>query len=365
MKRIAHFLHNPGLDGSPPNDALMRIYTDLGYGVDLYSTWDTGSAGCRDQQASVRRLPIEYGLRALARTCWRPRWSRYAAFSCTTEDPAAIAGTLARIWRRPLIVSADEILSGSYAGNRSARWKSLCRFGMRAASLTIVNTPERVDLQRAYAGLASDAAIIVYPGAFVAPPAPAERAAVAQTRAFPSDRTLLCFSGTFSIHNGGIWFLDALRSHDLLHGWGQCVLPDRLASELLRRLGGTLPLTLEAERLSWSDAWRLSGAADIGVVIYLHDGPQWRNMGIASNRLCMFLSMGVPVIASRQPSFQFIEDFDCGVLVDSADEFRDAIARMIPRLPELKQNALRAAREYIRAAERYDALKGALAQVLA
>ena len=48
-------------------------------------------------------------------------------------------------------------------------------------------------------------------------------------------------------------------------------------------------------------------------------------MGISSNRLCMFIAMGVPVICSRQKSFEFVEKYECGVMVNTYPEFLDAI----------------------------------------
>jgi hypothetical protein len=54
----------------------------------------------------------------------------------------------------------------------------------------------------------------------------------------------------------------------------------------------------------------------------------------------MFLAMGVPV-ASRQDSFPFLEEFDCGILVDDSRGFSTAVDRMRDRLAEMRGNALR------------------------
>jgi hypothetical protein len=71
--------------------------------------------------------------------------------------------------------------------------------------------------------------------------------------------------------------------------------------------------------------------------------------------------MGVPVIASRQPSFSFIEDFECGVLVDDIGGFPAAIERIAANLPAMRENARRCARDYIRAPERYRLLRDRVA----
>lgn len=361
-RRIAHFLQNPYLDGSPPNEALVAIYHHLGYAVDLYSTWDVRTMP--PDSPNLRRREVTYAARGGLRALTQPHWRNYAAISATTEDPMALAGALAALWRVPLVTLADEIRTGSYAGNRHPRWKALCRAGMRRSVLTIVNEEQRVDLQRSYAGLASDAVIKVYPGCYRQTPSPGDRVALRAARGLPDDALVLCYSGIMNHGNGGLWMAEALRACPDLWVWGQIVNLDPLTRGLLERLQGSERLVLERERLSWQDAWASMAAADIGMVVYLQDAPQYRHMGIASNRLCMFLAMGVPVIASRQPSFEFIERYDCGVLVDGPEAMAAAVERIGQRLPQMRANALTCAREYIRAGERWLELRDALARVL-
>lgn len=360
--RVAHFLLIPELAHSPPNDAAVAAWQELGFDVDLYAPggrFDVSRYG-----PGVRACEAEYGYRWLVRKVLAGHWRAYAAFSGTTEDPMALAGLLGRIYRRPVVTFADEIKSGSYAGDRSRRWKSLCRAGMRRASLTIVNEAERLALQREYAGLPESAPMVVYPGCFRTPPVPSDRDALRRARSIPDDALVLCYSGVMNHGNGGLWMAEALRACPDLWVWGQIVNLDPLTRGLLERLQGSARLVLERERLSWQDAWASMSAADIGMVVYLQDAPQFRHMGIASNRLCMFLAMGVPVIASRQPSFEFIEQYDCGVLVDGPEGMAAAVARIGARLPQMRANALTCAREYIRAGERWLELRDAPGRVL-
>ncbi|MBT8113979.1 MAG: hypothetical protein KJP04_01270, partial [Arenicella sp.] len=159
--RVAHFLLLGVLSGSPPNNAIKRAYNELGYDVDEYAP---------DAESNSQILPVSYGLTWIVKQFWRPEWRRYSAFSCTSEDPVAIAGLLALIWRKPLIFISDEIKSGSYRGDRPEYFKRLCRWLMRKAALTIVNDQSRVTLQREYANLNKTNKVIVYPGCFVVPP---------------------------------------------------------------------------------------------------------------------------------------------------------------------------------------------------
>jgi len=349
--RVAHFLLIPELAYSPPNDALISAWLELGFAVDVFApgaALDVARYG-----SDVRPMQADYGWRWLLANVARPAWRAYRAFSGTTEEPLAIAGTLGRLWHRPVVTLADEIKNGSYAGDRSARWKRLCQRGMRASRLTIVNEAERIAIQREYAGLSRTQDVMVYPGGFRTPPPPADRADVRAARAIPRDAFVLCYSGTFNHGNGGLWLADALRRVPDLHVWGQILTADPLVHGLLTRLEGAARLHLEGARLGWREAWSVSAAADVGMVVYLQDAPQFQHMGIASNRLCMFLAMGVPVIASRQASFRFIEVYGCGVLVDSADQFVAALRHVRANLPAMREGATRAWHEHLQTEARY------------
>jgi glycosyltransferase involved in cell wall biosynthesis len=359
--RAAHFISWPYLLDNPSNRALITALLELGYAVDVFTidaTLDVAHYG-----SDVRAQHVEYGYRWIAANLIGTRWSQYSLFSGTTEEPMAVAGLLARVYRRRCVTMADEIKSGSTSGSRTQRWKALCRFGMRASDLTIVNSAERIPIQRDYAGLSESQPIVVMPNAYVTPPAPGDRAVLRQERGIPQDALVVCYSGVFNAGNGGMWFAQALAECEDVWFWGQVVPQEPLVGELLPWLQGRERLVLEPGPLGWHFPSVSMAAADIGVVIYLQDAPQFLHMGISSTRLCMFLTMGVPVIASRQDSFRFIEEFDCGVLVDSPDEFVAAIATIKPRLAQMRENALRCAREYINAPGHYRAMVTALAQL--
>jgi glycosyltransferase involved in cell wall biosynthesis len=357
-KRAAHFVSWPYLVDNPSNHTLINALLELGYSVDVFTSdpdLDLSQYG-----AYVRSRHAQFGYRWLATHLLHPRWLGYDLFCGTTEEPMAAAGLLARIYRKRCITVADEIKSGSTRGTRSERWKALCRFGMRASQLTIVNEAERIEIQRQYAGLPSDQLIVIMPNCFPDPPAPGDRLKLRRERGFPEDALVVCYSGVFSLGNGATWFAKALAEKTDVWFWGQVVPQDPMAGALLPWLQGRERLVLEPGPLGWRFPWVSMAAADIGIVVYLQDAPQFMHMGTASQRMCMFLAMGVPVIASRQPSFAFVETYDCGILVDTPEEFVRAIDSIRPRLAQMRANALRCAREYIDAPRRYRELVEAI-----
>ena len=343
MKNAAHFLLIPELAGSPPNDAIVSALGELGYNVDLY--------------APGGDLPVEYSNKWILNNLFSSRWKKYDLFSGTAEDPMAVTGALAWRNRKPSFTLADEIKSGSYYGNRPESWKKLCRWGMRRSRLTIVNDESRIQLQRKYAGLSPTHKIIVYPGCFKELPSSGDRIALRNSWRIPQDALTIAFSGGLSIYSGFPWMMKVLEFKPEIY----LVLQAANSDPLLEEARGKGRVYIEPRRLGWRESWSSMSGVDIGVAIYHHTGPQFQNMGTSSNRICMFLSMGVPVVASRQPSFEFLEKYDCGVLVGNEEEFIRAIGHIQTRLTQMKENAKRCAKEYIDAPAKYEKLVEALA----
>jgi len=334
-KHAAHFLLIPELAGSPPNDAIVSALGELGYQVDLY--------------APGGNLPVEYSNKWILKNLFSSRWRKYDIFSGTSEDPMAVAGALALWNRRPSFTLADEIKSGSYYGNRPESWKKLCRWGMRRSRFTIVNDASRIELQRKYAGLSAKHKVIVYPGCFRECPSPGNRDALRKNWGISAEGLVIAFSGGLSVYSGFPWMLKALESKPGMHMVLQPLNDDPLLQEA--RKNGRI--YIEPNRLGWKESWSTMAAVDIGTAIYGHTGPQFQNMGTSSNRVCMFLSMGVPVIASKQPSLEFLERYDCGVLVENEAGFLKAVDTIQSRLTEMKANAKRCTKEYIDAPGKY------------
>lgn len=361
--RAAHFLLVPELLHSPPNRAIIEALLSCGYRVEVFSPGTPGDPSAYGPDVCTHRA--DYSLRWLSRHLADPRWWRYACFSGTSEDPLAVVGLLAAITRRPSFLLVDEIKSGGYRGNSPEGWKRLCRWAMRQARFTIVNDDSRVELLRDYASLPPEAPVVVYPGCFHQPPAAdhALRRKLRQRWGLPQEALVIASSGALNLTAGADWLVQALQEESSLHAVIQPLAVSPLCLFLLGRLGLGSRLYLQHERLDWQEAWRSAVAADIGLAIYTNPAPQFQHMGTSSNRLCMFLAMGVPVIATRQPSFRFLETYDCGVMVESYDEFLAAIRQIGSRLPEMRANCRRCFEEYIMPPDRFPQLRQAIASL--
>lgn len=360
--KAAHFLLLPELAQSPPNEAIISTLLELGCEVDLFAP-GTGVGEC-GYGPRVRMHKVEYGKRWLIRNITGRRWSKYACLSGTSEDPLGTVGFLSFVHRRPSFILADEIKSEQYRGDSPESWKRLCKWAMRRGRFQIVNDQSRVALQREYCGARQQQEILVYPGCFRSPPPAADRSDLRKKWGFTESDLVVGFSGGFNLTAGADWLIASVQGDKSVYVVVQPINVDPIIKLLLRRIGGRERVYVEEQRLSWSEAWAEAACFDIGVCVYRNPAPQFQHMGTSSNRLCMFLSMGVPVIASRQSSFQFIEDYDCGILVDNEAEFVAAIDRIRDRLELMKANALRCAQEYIDAPGKYFVLRDAIARVV-
>ena len=342
------------LAGSPPNEAIINALTKLGCDIDLYAPEGVIDISMYENDLNV--YPVEYGYRWLVKNAFLPKWQKYDLFSGTTEDPMAVVGMLSTIHRKKSVTLGDEIRSGSYAGNRTIRWKKLCRRGMRNSAFRIVNDQHRIELIKDYLSMPDDRDIIVYPGCFRHPPVAQEKETMKRKWGFNDDKLIIGDSGLFYYEHSATWLIEALVSRDDFNLVIQPLNTDPLSRYLLTKIQGADRIYMEPQRIEWRDAWSQMGAVDVGVAVYRQTGPQFQNMGISSNRLCMFLAMGVPVIVSKQPSFEFVEKFDCGVMVENEQEFINAIDYIKPRLEQMKLNALACTTEYIDTSSAYDSL---------
>lgn len=356
-RKAAHFLLIPELMCSPPNKAIITAYLELGYSVDIFSPGYSDGIDCYGK--NVQAFRVEYTWLWIARNLISPRWLSYKCFSGTSEDPLAVVGLLSFLYMAKSFCLVDEIKSGSYRGNRSERWKTLCKVSMKNSAFNIVNDRYRIELLQEYAGLKKEKKIIVYPGCFHEKP----KNSVSDTRrirehwGFPEGAFVIGSSGGFNMTAGADWLLDSIRDCKNLHAVIQPLGVSDLSMFLLNSLSFRDRVFIEKNRLGWEDAWLSAQGLDVGMCIYTNQAPQFQNMGVSSNRLCMFIAMGVPVIASSQESFKFLEQFDCGVLVQDYDEFLAAIDYIRNKHKIMVDNCKHCYEEYIEPLASYINLK--------
>lgn len=354
-KRVAHFLLIPELLYSPPNHAIVQAYLSMGYAVDIFSPGNLETQSAYGDQ--VKMSKVSYSWLWIIKNMFSFKWLSYDWISGTSEDPLAVVAILSFVYRKKSFTLVDEIKAGSYRGDRSDQWKMLCKWGIKRAQFKIVNDEHRIKLLIDYAGLNKNDRIIVYPGCYVQRPETGrDGQSMKKSWGFPSNAFVIGSSGGFNLTAGADWLLESIREIKDIYAVVQPLGVSPLSIFLMENVEYSDRLFIQKNRLGWFEAWKNCIGFDIGLSIYTNPAPQFQKMGISSNRLCMFIAMGVPVIASRQESFNFLEEYDCGILVESYSDFKLAIQEIRTRKSILKENCKRCFAEYIKPNEHFNTL---------
>lgn len=348
-RRAAYFLLLPEYFGRPLDDTIFRALLTAGFEIDVYAPGpDTAQTLYPD---ALRRLSVDYRAGWLRDNLRRSRWRDYDLFFATCDLPMAFAGLLARWAGRPSVVVCDEIYLGGYEGTARRHWKPLARWAMRQANLTVITDACRVPLQRAYANLPASHPFLELPCCYADDPSEVDRTAARKALGIEDGDFVLSFAGRPSAGTGLDW---ALRALDRLNGPRRLLVqtagaPDPVCDAALVALARHGQVIYRPDRLEFRESLQLTAAADAALVVYTNPKPQFQAMGVSSHKLCLSLWLGIPVVATRQPSFAFIEQYECGVLIDGEEGLDDALERIRSQPARFRSGARRAVEEHIQA----------------
>lgn len=87
----------------------------------------------------------------------------------------------------------------------------------------------------------------------------------------------------------------------------------------------------------------LVSSAHIGVALYSEKdlGYRAKYMGLAAGKIGNYLKCGIPVIATKLPSLQYLEDYRCGLLVNDESEILPAIRSIDTNYLTYRRNAVK------------------------
>jgi len=360
MARAAFFELFADYFGRPSDDGVIRALLDAGFLVDVFAPGGELPQSVYDDR--VRRHDVTFRRTWLQSHLRRSFVRHYDLFLGTADLPMAFAGALAKLARKPLVTVCDEVFIGGLEGAAVSVWKNATRWAMRQSELTVITDLAREPLQRAYAALPPEHPFVQYPSCFATPYAGRSRDDVRRSLGVADDELVLSFTGALSETNGAEWLvrlIDRLppKTRVLIQPGGR---PPAVVDALVSRLDRTI---YRPDRLSWRDAAELTNAADISLVFYRSTFPEFLQMGLSSQKLCTSLWLGIPVVATTQPSFHFIRDYGCGELIERQEEIVAAIERIAADRDRYAANCRRAMEEYVKPAERLRDLTARFAEV--
>ena len=85
----------------------------------------------------------------------------------------------------------------------------------------------------------------------------------------------------------------------------------------------------------------LVASASIGIALYSVEilGYRATYMGLAAGKIGNYLKCGVPVIATRVPSLTYLEEYQCGMLIDELSEIPKALQTIHKNYAKYSENA--------------------------
>ena len=165
-----------------------------------------------------------------------------------------------------------------------------------------------------------------------------------------SNKTVVLHSGGF-----GVWF-KCKELADISKDWKE---DKQLIFHIGRKPSGTTDfdyiydnseykdIIFSLSPLPNEDLDKMIASADVGIALYSIEALGYRAelMGLAAGKIGNYLKCGLPVIASRMSSLSYIEDYHCGILVESETEIEAAIERIMKNRDCFRENAFRCYRE--------------------
>lgn len=156
------------------------------------------------------------------------------------------------------------------------------------------------------------------------------------------------------LHSGGFgeWFSSAELAAQ------SCILPDNFKLvfhcshdiskdsyyiDYLKTKNESGKIIFSKKPVSGSDLDNLVYSAYIGVAWYNTSvlGFRAEGMGLAAGKIGHYLKCGLPVIATKLPSLNYIEEFKCGILIQDLSELSAAIEKISSNHELYSQNAIK------------------------
>lgn len=94
--------------------------------------------------------------------------------------------------------------------------------------------------------------------------------------------------------------------------------------------------------VSYDELPAFLASADIGVALYRDLGANFTLISSASGKLAHYLKSGLPVVVNSYPGIsEVIDQYNCGISVNSPDQLRDAISKIFENYQQMHAGAYR------------------------
>lgn len=323
---VAFVIPHPYVDALACFREPIKLLAEEGWHIDLYTMFSPLHPAPFFGRDNVHLIPVEItpaGAIALVRrlTLRRPA---YRWIVTVPQWGLHYAGLAARLAGIPMGCISDELRSDAEAKTpEQQRWKARERRAHQRCRWTIALSPERADFIREENRLGAAHPIFIVPNAARGPSARA-------TSRYYQDVLGLPASARILLHAGSLWWtaVDELieSTHDWTSDWvvvfqGRFAAPRNLWHDAAR-------VRLSEQVLPSSLLDYAASSATIGLALYDASRDNNRLMGTASGKLALYMKNTLPVIATDQSGFGWLERERCGACVSSVREIPAAADRI-------------------------------------
>jgi hypothetical protein len=323
---VAFVIPHPYVDALACFREPIGYLADAGWHVDLFTTLSPMHPAPFFGRESVRLVPLEMS-RGGALTLVKQlvtRRPKYRAIVTVPQWGLHYCAIAARLGGIVLGCISDELrIEGEARSDAERRWKERERRAHAQCAWTMALSTDRADLVRRENRLPDDHPIFVVPNVGRGPARRTRSCYFQDALGLEADARIL-------LHAGSLWWTRAAELAERAAGWTNdltVVFQTRFVpssnghrdSARVRYAPGVLPSALLDYAVS---------SASIGLALYDSSNANNRTMGTASGKVGLYMKNLLPVIATHDGGFEWLEREGCGVCVDGPDDIPAAAARI-------------------------------------
>ncbi len=357
---IQVFMTDGILDTVPSLREALLFLSSQGHRLTLITPNDDRYRDFADEnpQISVLRIPARKGHGKLRRLTALIRWV-LAAYRIIPEPQSVVIGVdaeglmMARIAvsrsRCRLVYYSLEILCVSdkpTLGNRIV--KAIERSCHRHAELTVIQDKHRAKLL-SNENRIGDFRLLYMPNASGGSASNAKSDYLRTRLGIGANRRIVLYAGTIAPWANSLGLAESVQT------WPENFVlvfqcrqrPVDEYGQRVLKMADSKRIWVLSEPVSADELPKLVSSCDIGLAIYFPQigshitGQNVAVMGKASGKLATYLQQGIPVIVTKHPSLNYVDEYMAGVMIDSLKEIEEALRRITHRYSDYSTNANR------------------------
>ncbi len=289
--------------------------------------------------------------KVLSQTASLLKDKKYHCFIGVEKKGLVWAGYMATHRGIPFIYYSLELYTWGHpfvnSSFRNRRLKLLEQKFHRLSCATLVQDARRAEVLLRDNGL-SDTAVVHLPISLVGPVYEKSNGYLQQRLALGDEMVLILQFGqigaerlSFSLAQEAQRFPEDWRL--VMHSFGYASQDD---IDGISHINGNKRVLLSLEHVPDKRLQEMIHSAHIGLVLYKDTTDNDKLTAFSSEKLALYLQCGLPIIAFNYPGYEFVEELQCGVLIEHTGELEQAVRIILNRYDSYRDKAYRCFQQY-------------------